>query len=379
MMDLTEQMKTVLARAVELGAPLEKAQKRAPLPTADERLIASFESVNQFVEQHGRPPGMSGPMAEKMLFFRLDGIRKDHGKCAALRDYDRLHLLPAVSEDGGDMGIFDVSGLPQTKQKPDYIARRRPCKNFALYAHLFAPCQADLAANRRHYVKLRGGQKGNPLRVGSFVLANRQLGYVAQMGDEVTIQSSQENRRLLVVYENGTESDLLMRSLYSTLYEEGNYLVSEPDTAPLPLGQDPTLPDGPCLYVLRTLGKDPQLLKYKDLCKIGVTEESLAQRLANAEKEPTYLMAGVRCIASYTPAGGKLDLRILERTIHHFFSAAALDLTIRDSHGHLHHPKEWYDIPLSAIEHALSLIPGGDLPHYRYDTRLRAVVRSGMN
>lgn len=373
MMDLSEQLKSILARAIELGAPLEEAVKRPQLPTADDRLVASFEEVNKFVEENGRAPQASGPMAEKMLVFRLDGIRKDPIKCASLIAYDRFGLLPAVSEDGGDMGIFDVSGLPKAKQKPDYVARRRPCKEFAKYAHLFAPCHADLAARRRHYVKLKGGQKGNPIKVGSFVLCNRLLGYVARMGEEVTIQSHQENRRLLVVFENGTESDLLMRSLYNTLYEDGNYLISEAEDANLTLEQDPTLPDGPCVYVLRTLSSDPQLLKYKDLCKIGVTDKTLEQRLANAENEPTYLMAGVRVVATYVP-DGKLDLPILERTIHHFFSAVAVGITVRDHHGHLHHPKEWYDVPLSAIEHALALLPTGELARHRYDPQLRAVV-----
>ena len=369
-----EQMKAILARAIGLGLDMDPEPKRPQAPTADDRLVASFEEVNKFVEENGRVPQASGPMAEKMLVFRLDGIRKDPIKCASLRAYDHFGLLPAVSEDGGDMGIFDVSGLPQAKQKPEYVARRRPCKEFAKYAHLFAPCHADLVARRRHYVKLKGGQKGNPIKVGSFVLCNRLLGYVAHMGENVTIQSHQENRRLLVVFENGTESDLLLRSLYALLYEEGNYLVSEVESRDLTLEQDQTLPDGPCVYVLRTLSQDPQLRRFRDLYKIGVTDETLEKRLANAENEPTYLMAGVRVIATYTPAG-KLDLPLLERTIHHFFSAVALDLTVRDSHGHLHHPKEWYDAPLSAIEHALALLPTGELARHRYDPQLRAVVK----
>ena len=53
------------------------------------------------------------------------------------------------------------------------------------------------------------------------------------------------------------------------------------------------------VYVLRSLSEDPQISSIENLYKIGFSRNPVKKRIANAEKEPTFLMAPVHIEEDY--------------------------------------------------------------------------------
>ena len=56
--------------------------------TADERLVNSFEEINDFFDKTGHEPQDSDDILEKKLYFRLNNLREDACKKEALAQYD---------------------------------------------------------------------------------------------------------------------------------------------------------------------------------------------------------------------------------------------------------------------------------------------------
>ena len=75
--------------------PLEILEIKAknPVITADDRLIASFEEINDFYENNSREPQKTTNMHERGLFARLKGLRTNAQKIQVLKKYDRFNLL----------------------------------------------------------------------------------------------------------------------------------------------------------------------------------------------------------------------------------------------------------------------------------------------
>jgi len=319
-------------------------------------------------------------MNERRLAARLEQIRQDPVRAAQLRPIDRHGLLPqppatveevfhdksmeALLEDEDAADIFDVSALPR-RELPEYIAKRVPCRNFELFRELFARCQRELNEGKRHTSRVANGQK-NVLEQGNFVLLKGMLAYIADKGETMYNRRKERNNRLRVIFENGTEADLLMRSLFCALYDGGR-LVSEPDETELKLegsvNEDDCLTG--CVYVLKSASRLPEVRAIPHLYKIGVSSVPLEERIAHARHEATYLMADVIPVRKWDCYN--LDARKAENLLHHFFAAACLDLEIRDGSGRLCRPREWFSVPLGIIEQVIPLLLDGSIIHYRYD------------
>ncbi len=67
-----------------------------PVVTADDRLKASFEEINNFYETYNREPQRTTDMNERGMFSRLKGIKENPTKKEALKQYDRFNLLKEV-------------------------------------------------------------------------------------------------------------------------------------------------------------------------------------------------------------------------------------------------------------------------------------------
>ena len=72
---------------------LLEIKAKNPVITADDRLVASFEEINSFIENNGSEPQKSTDMNERGLFSRLKGLRANPQKIQALKKYDRFNLL----------------------------------------------------------------------------------------------------------------------------------------------------------------------------------------------------------------------------------------------------------------------------------------------
>ena len=123
--------------------------------TKDERLVNSFEQINEFVRKNGRAPEeQSTDISEAMLGHMLNKMKTDKKQVEALAEYDEFGLLETekapetleelFAEDSGlfkNTGdIFDVTKLPRrgiTDKQSGEVASRKAVEDFSLYRPLF--------------------------------------------------------------------------------------------------------------------------------------------------------------------------------------------------------------------------------------------------
>src|SRR3954464_700797 len=77
-----------------LGVEIEEEKSSARSPR-DERVLAGFEDIQRFAEQHGRPPqhGEDRDIFERLYAVRLDRLRQSPECRAVLKDVDTGGLL----------------------------------------------------------------------------------------------------------------------------------------------------------------------------------------------------------------------------------------------------------------------------------------------
>jgi hypothetical protein len=375
-------------------APL-KVSSRTP---REERIIAGFEDILRFHQAHGRAPlhGDGRDIFERLYAVRLDQLRKLPEAQTLLAELDGHGLLSgaaAVQVDVDDMdedallaelGIGDeptdqndITVLRHVrstveKRAAEEIADRMPCADFEKYKPLFESVDRELKAGIRK--TLRFG-RDTSIEGGNYFIVGGQLAYVAEVGETIKAAYGRNDARLRVIYDNGTESNLLRRSLERALYkdETGRRLT---DTDMGPLFGDAPEPDDietGTIYVLRSLSSHPFVAEHRELIhKIGVTGGKVETRIANAEKDATYLLADVEVVATYKLHN--LNRTKLENIFHRLFGAAQLDLTIEDRFGHPVKPREWFLVPLQVIDEAVQRIRDGSITEVVYDPKTAMLV-----
>ncbi len=375
---------------------LDIKPKASSVISADERLIASFEEINAFVGEYNREPTASRNISERKLHSRLNGLRENPEKAASLLEFDHFNLLADVEipqpvgispieiktvEDvmavdplgllGDDEDIFTLKNIPESIAMPNNIAKRKPCEDFQRFEPLFKQCQAELQSGKRELRKFTGEQQ---ISTGHFFVLHGVMVYVAAVGDRQR-NKGKVNARLHCVFENGTESDMLLRSLATELYKDENgRRVLNLDEDLFNLVEQVTEQDQPTgiLYVLRSLNDNPKIKALDNLYKIGYSSQPVKQRIQNAAQEPTYLMADVEVVTEYQTYN--LNPQKLELLLHTFFAEACLDFDVFDKNGKRHTPREWFIAPLSTIETAIQLLINGEIVNYQYDIQEQEIV-----
>lgn len=366
--------------------------KQATYTAKEERIVAGFEDIVRFFEEHGRAPvhGEDRDIFERLYAVRLDRIRAMEECRTLLAPMDKHSLLDghreAVPPEALDTdaladelraitGGTDITNLRhvmsrEEKRAAEEIASRELCSDFEKFEPLFKQVQADLDAgvrSTRPFVKDAGFLKAD-IKQGQFFIVGGQIAYVAAVGDPIKAPNGEVDARLRVIYANGTESDLLLRSLQRALYkDDAGRRITEPTAGPLfgDTSEDDDLESG-TIYVLRSMSQHPQVAASRDLIhKIGVTGGSVESRIANASLDATYLLAGVEVVATYKLYN--INRTRLEKVIHRVFGAAQIDLTIQDRFGNPVKPREWFMVPLHVIDEAVSLITDGSITGRVYD------------
>jgi hypothetical protein len=196
------------------------------------------------------------------------------------------------------------------------------------------------------------------------------------MDDEFVAEYGRPDRRLRVIYDNGTENDLLLRSLQRALYkDEAGRRITDPNAGPLfsSTAQDGDLESG-TIYVLRSRSDNPQIAAHRDLIhKIGVTGGNVEIRIAHAALDATYLLADVEVVATYKLFN--INRTRLENVLHRVFAPARLDLTIEDRFGNPVKPKEWFLVPISAIDAAVEKIKDESIIQFEYDPQTASLKK----
>jgi len=182
--------------------------------------------------------------------------------------------------------------------------------------------------------------------------------------------------RLRVIFDNGTESSMLMRSLQRALNaDDAGRRITESSAGPLfgaEAGDDDQASG--IIYVLRSKSDHPVVAANRDVIhKIGVTNVSVKQRIAGARLQPTFLMADVEVVATYELFN--INRTKLEKLLHRVFAAAQLDIEIKDRFGNPNVPREWFLVPFSAIEDAIEKLKNGSLTDFEYSSATAALER----
>jgi len=361
--------------------------KSLPAQNEDQRLVSSFEEINGFIDIHGKEPirNMSD-MHEMKLFSRLKGLREHDEKMKALQKHDRHKLLVGEEEieinsiddifSGDDFGllddeedIFTLKHVPKEREETDFVARRKPCKNFEEYEPLFKECHAELKSGKRKSVKFNEKY----LEEGAFFILKGVMVYLAKKEKILRDKNSKLDGRILCIFENGTQSNMLFRSLGKGLYDDGQY-ISEHDDRVLDKFSQVTEEDEQTgfIYILKSKSEDDRIKLMKNLYKIGFSKVDVKERIKNSENEPTYLMAPVTLVSAFECYN--MNPHKLEQLLHKFFGKYCLNIDIFDKNGDRHTPREWFVAPIDVIEKSIELILSGDIVHYRYDGESERIV-----
>jgi hypothetical protein len=362
---------------------LNEPAKPAPV-TSDDRLLASFEEINQFIDQNDREPSRSGAeVHEKKLGMRLEKMRLNPEHREALKEADRHGLLkepepPSSIEEALEndvLGLLDTNRsllaprhVPAVTTPPDRIAKQTVCEDFERFEPLFIQCHSEIKSGKRTLVPVK---KKSNIRQGGFFVLRGVLVYVAEVGEEIKKAAKISDARLRCIFENGTESDLLLTSFRKGLKENGR-LVTEPNERTLKqMGIDPNTPMAQ-VYVLRSLSDHPELAEIPDVYKIGSTNQGTKKRIANAINETTFLGAPVEVVAEWeVPAGIEKGI---EGMLHALFREARIDIRFERDGVADTKAREWFSVPLPVINEAIELIETDAIVNYGYDPEKRALV-----
>jgi hypothetical protein len=392
----TEEDDALLA---ELGVDVE-AKKHVTRTPREERIIAGFEEIQRFVKEHGCSPqhGEDRDIFERLYAVRLDRISElqecrdlvapmDHqgllsGQPNALMtdaaEIDDDALLAELGIEVEAHAITELKHVRSTAEKKaaEDIANRDRCEDFATFRPLFEQVQKELKSGLR---ETRPFEMKAEIEKGRFFIVGGQKAYVAEKGEVTINDQGRTDARLRVIFDNGTESNMLMRSLQRAMNkDDAGRRITDPSAGPL--FSDQTM-DGDeasgTIYVLRSKSEHPLVVANRDLVhKIGVTNMSVEKRIAGAPLQTTYLMAGVEIVATYELYN--INRTKLENLIHRIFDPSRLEIEIMDRFGRPVTPKEWFLVPIFAINDAVEKIKDGTIADFFYDPAQAKFIRRSV-
>jgi len=386
------------ALLAELGVEVETKTMGSRTPR-EERIIAGFEEIQRFTEEHGRAPqhGDDRDIFERLYAVRLDRIR-DLKDCRELaepldhqgflsgsvqtsqtgtEDLDDDALLAELGIDIGAAPITELKHVRSTAEKKasEDVANRERCEDFKTFKPLFEQVQKELDSGLR---ATRPFEMKAEIEKGRFFIVGGQKAYVAEKGETTITDQGRTDARLRVIFDNGTESNMLMRSLQRALNkDDSGRRITDPTAGPL--FSDQTI-DGDeasgTIYVLRSQSDHPLVAENRDLVhKIGVTNMSVEKRIAGAQLQPTFLMGKVEIVATYELYN--INRTKLENLIHRIFEPARLEIEIMDRFGRPVVPREWFLVPLFVIKEAVERIKDGTISGYIYDPQAARMKKRG--
>jgi hypothetical protein len=376
---------------LESSAPRKKGSS-----TSTSIIERNLQEILDFATENGHLPKENlDSVWEYQLATRLENAKSSPEFEQVLAKLDKKGILKkAISEESKEVAVDGLSDRfnllssgessdifklvhvkPNSKLNPFHMSHRIRCLNFFEYEQLFSKVHVELSNKTRRLVEF------DPinLKQGSFFVLSGVLGYIAQADlseGNYEFQSGERSRadgRTLCIFDNGTESRMLYRSLVKALQVDG-FLISDPkkvtESTLSATESDQSLG---YIYVLKTL--NPKLKEYEDLYKIGFTSGLVSSRIANCEKEATYLFSRVKVAATYRCYN--INASTVEEHLHRAFEATRLDLELRDSQGNAFRPREWFQVRIEDIERAIELVQLKELTSYSYDPKYGFVEKAG--
>ena len=364
----------------------------------EERIIAGFEEIIRFVEEQNRLPqhGDGKDIFERLYAVRLDRLRESKEYRDLLSPMDPNGILGEASSmdhaqiNMSDEDLLSILGVETTTSSDDLtqlkhvrsreeinaaeeIAKRDRCEDFETFKPIFDAIKQDLRSGERQTVKFENDAS---VKQGDVFILDGQTVLIADVGESYINNYDKRDCRLRVIFANGTESDMLLRSLTRALNKDENsrriikpewgLFADTDDEASVPTGY---------IYVLRSNSDIPYIAENRSVIhKIGVTGGDVSRRIANAGKDATYLLADVEVVASYKLSNIKPTK--LEKLLHRFFDSARLSIEIEDRFGNPIRPKEWFLVTRDVIEKAVNKITEGTIDQYHFDINTASIKQN---
>ncbi|MBB1642618.1 GIY-YIG nuclease family protein [Sphingobacterium sp. UME9] len=375
---------------------LDSKVKTSIVKTDEDRLIDSFEEINAFFDKNKREPNKSS-MSEYGLLAKLKNFRENEAQKKILKPFDRHNLLGYVElekatiddilneddefgllDSDKDLDIFKFKHTPKPEDRADadFVAQRKPIKEkeFEKYEVMFQKVHKEIKEGKRKILPFTNIEKN--LHIGDFYLMDGLLLYLesANLKKEEWEQKSGNRVRVegrtRTIFENGTYSNMLYRSLGKQIQKNGKLITNTYEK----IEQDLFVNTGLVkeedvqlgwIYVLKSKSSNVQIANVKDLYKVGFARNSVDERIKNAKNEATYLFADVQKVATYEVYNRNADK--LEGLLHRFFANACLDIDLFNEKGQRLNPREWFVVPFDVIEETIQLILNENIVNYEYD------------
>lgn len=375
-----------------------------------------FEEINLFIDSNQREPSATGDLSEKSLARRLAAFRADASLSSGLQDFDRHNLLapqkenqisteldltsdnqPAsglieidetatslddifkseafglLSDESGN-DIFNITHVPSVSDRnsPDEVAQRKKCEDFYQFKELFRSTHEKIEQRKIEVIPFA---RESQIRIGDMFIYGGSLVLVDEVGEYQEDDSGRYNPRLRVIYDNGTESNILLRSLGRGLNKDphGRRIIRDSDSV-VDAFSNITHKDKRSgqIYFLRSLSENPTIRAIPNLVKIGYTENTVEERTKNAAKDPTFLEAPVKIVGAFECFN--LNPNKFETLIHGVLHAQKLQMTLIAADGRSYHPNEWFIVDLATAKEVAKKIIDGSIVQYRMDNTTGKLV-----
>ena len=293
------------------------------------------------------------------------------------KELEEIFDDPLLKLNAEEQSLFDIPLDMRriiAKKKPDYVAQHILCENFEDYKPLFAKVHQELKEGKRSLVKIN---KTATLAAGRFYYVSGQMLLLEQIGELKRSSNFLPDARTRCIYENGTESDILLQTLRKSVVGDG-YAISElqeESDSHFFSNKDIATDDNITgyIYVLSSLSDNPAVKDEKNLYKIGFTTNTVEQRVANAENDPTYLMAPVKIVATYKVVN--LNSQKFEDLVHQLLMAVQYQVVVYDEKGIAHQPQEWFIVPLPVVDVIIKKIMDGTIVGYTYNPQMECLEK----
>jgi len=308
-----------------------------------------------------------------------------HVEIEALSIDDILNDDSGLLNSEGDTSIFDFKHTPKesSRLKADYIAQRKSLseKDFAKYEIMFQQVHKELKEGKRKFAKFEDAERN--LIEGNFYLVDGLLCYLEVSNAEQVVKQNKSGDRVrlegrtVTIFENGTISNLLFRSLGKAILKNGKLVTnpayrSEEDLMNSSgFVSEEDIKSG-WIYVLKSKSENPEIKSVQNLYKIGFSTVPVKERIKNASKEATYLFDDVEIISSYKCYN--LNTQNFESLVHRFFAVVCLNIDLYDKNGVRYMPREWFVAPIRVIDEVIHLIQNGNILDYKYDAKQQQLL-----
>lgn len=403
-----------------------------PTLSIDDNLVSQFQEINEFVKQHGHSPSEQNPKSngfeEKKLARRLASLKHDTEKVDILKPYDNFGLLTELKPDPNaeplkqtqvkqtptsindilrmdsqgllaQLGGIDSSLLTHTDNRsildrasPDQfsdelVAKRKICEDFDKFSPIFSLIHEAMRTKQYHKAAFSSVKD---IREGSVFVLNGLVCYVASIYQAETRKNERNQQRLRLIFANGTESNMLIRSLASAQYRHDadsyQVVINAPewqnldllsgfadtpthDMANLKNQKDKNLTG--IIYVAKLKKPRVEVAKYRNLHKIGFSKNRGELRAKSSQMDATFLFSEVDIIAEWALYNS--NPQQVEYRLHQFFHEQRLNMTLKIG-SQEYKPNEWFDVDIVNIEKALKLIFQGKINEYQFDSASKTVL-----